>query len=194
VTIQTVSALADLLMLLSAAGLVALLVSIAVQLVRRRWRSAAVLGGAAGALAVVYGSVLVGAGLVSGTRELRPGDTKCFDDWCASMVAARPDAAGDLLVDVRVENRGRGRPMRANLARAYVEVPGGGQVAPLDASGLRTLLQPGEHTDVPLTFRVPSPVRGSRFVVTEGAGQLGPGTFEIGGEGSPFHGIAGWPV
>ncbi|HYW28139.1 MAG TPA: hypothetical protein VE953_28460 [Terriglobales bacterium] len=194
-TIQTVSLAADLAMLSSGTALVVLAVAAAVQLVRRRRRSAAGLACAAGALIAVYGAALVAAGLAGSARQLRPGDTKCFDDWCAAMVTARQDvASGTLLVDVQLQNRGRGRAMRANLARAYVELPGGGRVAPRDGSALQALLQPGERADVSLTFLVPSGQRGVRFVVVEGAGTLGPGTFEIGGEGSPFHGVAGWPL
>jgi hypothetical protein len=191
VTIQTVSLAADLAMLLTAAALVVLVVAAAAQVVRRRPRAAAGLACAAGALVAVYGAALVAAGLAGGTRELRPGDTKCFDDWCAAMVAARPGAAAaTLLVDVQLQNRGRGRPMRSNLARAYLELPGGGQVGPLDGRAMRTLLQPGERADVQLTFLLGAGQRPARFVVVEGGG-FSP---EIGGEGSPFHGVAGWPL
>jgi hypothetical protein len=194
VTIQTVSPLSDLVMLLSAAVLLGLAAGVVVQLVRRRARSAAALTGVAGALAAIYGALLLGFGLAGGSLQLRPGDTKCYDDWCASMVAAHPAAAGTLLVDVRLENRGRGRTMRSDLGRAYLETTNGSQVAPLDGSGMQTLLRPGERADVPLSFRLPSGATATRFVVVEGAGELGPGTFEIGGEGSPFHGVAGWPL
>jgi hypothetical protein len=195
VTIQTVSLAADLAMLLTGTALVVLAVAIAVQVARRRRRSAAGLACAAGALVAVYGATLVAAGLDGGARQLRPGDAKCFDDWCAAMVASGRDAgAGTVLVDVQLQNRGRGRAMRASLARAYVELPGGRQVPPRDGSGLQMLLQPGELADVPLTFVLPAGPRGARFVVVEGARSLGPGTFEIGGEGSPFHGVAGWPL
>ena len=190
-TIQTVSLAADLAMLLTAAALIVLVVAVAVQLVRRRPRSAARLACAAAALVAVYGAALVAAGLVGGTRELRPGDAKCFDDWCAAMVAARPGAAsGTLVVDVQLQNRGRGRAMRSNLARAYLEVAGGARVAPRDGSAMQTFLQPGERSDVRLTFVVPPDRRPARFVIVEGGG-FSP---EIGGEGSPFHGVAGWPV
>lgn len=193
---QTVSPLADLAMVLTAAALLVLLVAAAVQLGRRRLRAAGALASAAGVLVVVYGAALVGVGLASGSPQLRSGDAKCFDDWCAAFVSARPDpAAGGLLVDVQVQNRGRGRAMRSNLARAYVEVPGLGQVAPRDGSGLQVLLQPGQRAGVQLAFPVPAGRRGDRFVVVEGGGGgLSPGTFEIGGEGSPFHGVAGWPL
>ena len=195
VTIQTVSLAADVAMLLSGAALVGLLAAAAAQLARRRPRAAAGLACAAGALVLVYGTALVAAGLAGGPRELRPGDAKCFDDWCAAFVTARPDAAaGVLLVDVQLQSRGRGRAMRSTLARAYVEVPGRGEVAPRDGSGLHTVLQPGERAVVHLAFALPDGRRAARFVVVEGGGGLGPGTFEIGGEGSPFHGAAGWPL
>jgi hypothetical protein len=111
------------------------------------------------------------------------------------MVGARRDGATErLLVDVRLENRGRGRAMRSNLASAYVEVPGRAPVAPDDGHGLQTLLQPGEQVDLVLAFATPVDASGARFVVVEGMGGVGPGTFTIGGEGSPFHARAGWPV
>ena len=186
---------ADLVMLLAAAALAGLGAAAVVQVARRRWRPALGLAGAAAALVVGYGTVLVAAGLTAGAADLRPGDAKCFDDWCAAMVAARPDpAAGTIVVDVQLQNRGRGRAMRSNLARAYLEVPGSGEVAPSDAGGLRTFLQPGQRADVLLSFPAAAGLRGARFVVVEGGGGIGPGTFEIGGEGSPFHRRAGWPL
>jgi len=144
---------------------------------------------------VLYLAVDVGVGLASRPVQLRPGDVKCFDDWCVSMTAAHRDAAGALLVDVRLENRGRGRPMRANLARAYVELAGHGQLAPADPDGLHALVSVGQPVELRLAFpAAPADLGGARFVVVEGAGGFGPGTFEISGEGSPFHAAAGWPL
>jgi hypothetical protein len=97
--------------------------------------------------------------------------------------------AAGALVDVQLQNRGRGRAMRA-----YLEVPGRGEVAPLDGAPLLAMLRPGQWADVRLSFVLPPGQRGTRFVVVEGRGTLGPGTFEIGGEASPFHGAAGWPL
>jgi hypothetical protein len=195
VTIQAAPLAGDLLMLLTAAVLLALLVATVVQVVRRRARAAAWLGSALAAVLVVYGAALVGTGVAAGSRQLNPGDTKCFDDWCAAMVGARRDTATErLLVDVRLENRGRGRAMRSNLARAYVEMPGRAPVAPDDGHGLQAFLQPGEHVDVVLAFASPAGDSGARFVVVEGSGGVGPGTFTIGGDGGLFHASAGWPV
>src|SRR5258706_11676508 len=99
------------------------------------------------------------------------------------MVGRRREAAGPLMGDGRLENRGRGRAMRSNLASAYVEMPGRGRVAPRDGHGLQAFLQPGEHTDVELAFDAPAGSSGGRFVVVEGADTVSPSTFTIGAEG-----------
>ncbi|HKF76975.1 MAG TPA: hypothetical protein VKF59_12585 [Candidatus Dormibacteraeota bacterium] len=193
--VQMVSPASDLLMLLSAAAVVVLAAATAAHLARRRWRSAGTLAAAMAALIAAYAAALLAVGLSSRAEQLRPGDAKCFDDWCAAMLSARPDPpARTVLVDVQLQNRGRGRAMRSEGARAYLELPGGGEVAPEDGSGLRMLLQPGQRVDLELTFPAPAALRGVRFVVDEGGGGVGPGTFEIGGEGSPFHPRAGWPL
>jgi len=195
VTIQVVSLAADALLLLTAAAVLALAGAAIVQLLRRRGRPAAVLAGALGAVVALYGAGLLGAGLASRPQQLRAGDVKCFDDWCAAMVGAHRDAAsGAWLVDVQVQNRARRAAMRSSLGRAYLEVPGRGPLAPVDGSGLRAFLQPGQHADVQLAFAAPAGARDVRFVVVEGGDGFGPGTFEIGGEGSPFHARAGWPL
>jgi hypothetical protein len=189
-----VSPATDALMLLSAAGVIGLAAASVVQVVRGRRSQAARLAAVGTAVVLAYGAVLVGAGLASHPRQLAAGDAKCFDDWCAALVAARHDAtAGAWLVDVELGNHGRGRAMRSNLARAYLEVPGQASVAPADGRPLQTLLQPGERVDVHLVFPAPRSQREVRFLVSEADG-LGIWTFEIGAEGSPFHARAGWPL
>jgi hypothetical protein len=195
VTIQTVSFAADALMLLTAVAVVVLVVAAVTQLARRRARSAAVAVAAAGALVAAYSAALIVVGLASAPQQLRPADAKCFDDWCAIMVGARQEApGGTVIVDVQLQNRGRGRAMRADLSRAYLEVPGKGEVGPVDGRAMQTMLQPGQHVDVELTFRGVESAPGVRFVVSEGTSGVNPGLFEIGGEGSPFHSKAGWPL
>ena len=194
-TIQMVSFGADLLMLLTAVAVIVLLVAVVGQLVRRHARSAALLARVLVAIVVTYGAALIAVGLASSApQQLKPGDTKCFDDWCVTMTGASQDAAGTTIVAVQLENRGRGRPMRSDLARAYLEIPGGREVAPTDSSGMQTMLPPGQRVDVRLTFPAVQSLLGARLVVVEDMGGLGPGTFEIGGEGSPFHGKVGWPL
>lgn len=83
--------------------------------------------------------------------------------------------------------------MKSNLARAYVEIPGGGTVAPVDGRGMQTVIEADGHADVELIFPLAA-VPGARFVVAEGSDTIGPGTFTIGDEVSPFHARAGWPL
>jgi len=183
-------------MLLTLAVLLVLAVWSAVQLLRRRGGSAARLAAAAAAVVVVYGAVLVGVGLASRPIELPAGASKCFDDWCAAMVQARTDGArAVLLVDVRLQNRGRGRVMRSDLATAYVVVDRGSPLRPRNGDALRTTrLGPGESMDVELAFDLPPALHATRFVVVESDGGPGPGLVTIGGESSPFHSPAGWPL
>jgi hypothetical protein len=195
VTIQVVPLASDVLMLLAAAVLLALAGAALVQLARRRRRAAVGMACAAAAIVAVYVSADLAVGLSSRPQRLAPGDFKCFDDWCATMKGAREDrAAGTLLLQVQIQNRGRGRAMRSSLARAYLEVAGGGRLSPRDGSGLLAILQPGQAADVTLAFAAPPNVRDARLVVVEGDGGLGPGTFEIGGEGSLLHARAGWSL
>jgi hypothetical protein len=195
VTIQVVSLAADLAIPVAAGGAFGLAAAAVATAARGRTRLALVLVSAMAAVVLGYGTLLVGVGLASRPQQLAAGDAKCFDDWCAALVGARQDAAtGTWLVDVQVQNRARRQAMRSNLARAYLEVPGRGRVAPVDGSGLQTFLQQGGHADVQLTFATLPGARNVRFVVVEGVGGLGFGAIEIGGEGSPFHERAGWPL
>jgi hypothetical protein len=196
VTIQVTALANDLLMLLALAVVLALAAAAGFQLVRGHRRSAVRLGATAAAVVVAYGAVLVGTGLASRPVELPAGGVKCFDDWCAAMVRARPDQARSrLLVDVQLQNRGRGRTMRSDLTHAYLTLDAGTTVAPRNDEVLRTtLLRPGESRDVELVFDLPPGLHGTRFVVVESDGSPGLGTITIGGESSPFHARAGWPL
>jgi hypothetical protein len=194
-TIQAAPLLPDLLMLAAAAAVLCLAGAAVVSLALGRSARAIGIGCVAALVVGAYGAALLATGQASQPQQLAAGDTKCFDDWCAAMVSEhRATASDSLVVDVRLENRGRGRAMRSNGARAYLEVPGRAEVAPADSSGLHVLLQAGQRTDVELSFPAPAGASGVRFLVVEGTGGLGPGTFEIGGEGSPFHARAGWPL
>lgn len=194
-TIQTVSLVADLFMLLTAFVVSLLALVSAVQCARRRLRAAARSAQVVAGIVLIYGSVLLAVGLSSGApRQLKPGDTKCFDDWCVALISARTDAApGTVQVNVQLQNRGR-RAMRSDLARAYLEIPSGGEVAPADGHAIQAMVPPGQPVDLELVFQSVPRVSGVRFVVSEDPGMIGPGMFEIGGEGSPFHTKAGWPL
>jgi hypothetical protein len=181
-------------MLLTVASVLALAALTIAQLARRRLRSARRLAVVVGAIVLVYGAALVGVGLTSPAVQLPTGATKCYDDWCASMTGSRADRAHHtLLVEVSLENRGRGRPMRSNLATASVTV-GARVIGPRNGWALQALLDPGQSVPVELAFDLPSSLRDARFVVTEGGAGPGPGMVTIGDESSPFHPKAGWPL
>jgi hypothetical protein len=181
-------------MLLTVASVLALAVLTIVQLARRRLRSAGWLGAVLGAVIVVYGAALVGVGMTNRPVQLPTGAAKCYDDWCASMTGARADRANHtLLVDVTLENRGRGRPMRSNLARAYL-ADGAHVIGPRNGQALQAMIDPGQSIPLELSFDLPSDFRDGRFVVTEGGAGPGPAMITIGDEDSPFHQRAGWPL
>jgi hypothetical protein len=194
VTIQEAPAAPTLLMLLTVASALALAVLTIVQLARRRLRSAGWMGAVLGTVVVVYGAALVGVGTTSRAVQLPAGAAKCYDDWCASMTGARADPAGHtLLVDVTLENRGRGRPMRSNLARAYV-ADDAHVIGPRNGQALQSMIDPGRSIPLELAFDLPSGLHDARFVVTEAGAGPGPGMITIGDEDSPFHQRAGWPL
>lgn len=184
-----------LLLLLAALVILGHLCGLLVQGSRGRLGSVRYLAASLTVLAALYGAILVGVGLLSSPRQLGAGDVKCFDDWCASFRSSQRTASTELVqVHVRIENHGRGRPMRSSLARAYVGLPGGETIAPLDGTPMQTEVGPGGHADVELSFPARAATMGARFVVAEGSDTIGPGTFTIGDEVSPFHARAGWPL
>ena len=179
-------------MLLVVVVTIGLAVLIAVSVVTRRSAvlPLAVLGG----VVLLYGAAIVGVSAASGAQDLRPGDVKCFDEWCASMVSAESDpAARTVAVQVHLENHGRGA-QRSVLAGAFIET-GRQRLWTRNPDELHLLLPGGGGVNVRLLFEVPGRLASARFVITEAAsGQLTPGAIVIGDEASPFHGSAGWPV
>jgi hypothetical protein len=106
VTIQAVPVASDALMLLTAAVLLVLAVATLVQLARRRAAATAA------AIVVVYGAVDLAVGFSSRPLRLAPGDFKCFDDWYATMKGS--PRARTVLLEIQLQNRGRGRAMRSD--------------------------------------------------------------------------------
>ena len=193
-TLQTVSVAADLAMLGTAVSLLALAAFAAVQVLRGRLRAAAAVTSVGIGLIAAYAITLIGVALASTPTKLRAGDAKCFDDWCVALLSTRQDsAAGTVLAQVEIQNRGRGRAMHSDLARAYLELQDGEQLGPSDPRPLQATVAAGQRIEIELAF--PAHKSGvARFVVYEGNGGPGPWNLEIGGEGSPFHPRAGWPV
>ena len=180
------------LMLLVVAAVLILLAWIAVDALRRR--SVSRIAGVLIALVAVYSAALLGTSLLSEAPDLRPGDTKCFDEWCATMLGAQTGPSPNaMMVRVRLSNLGL-REQRRVLARAFIE-SGGRRSWPLNLGALQTPVPGGGSTDISLAFFPNPPSPSPRFVVTEAAsGSVTPGLIVIGDESSPFHPLAGWPV
>src|SRR4051812_13682177 len=91
---------------------------IAIRAVRRK-RCRAQVATLAGMLAL-YVVAWLGAALSSSPVVLAAGDTKCFDDWCATLEGSRPLPDRGIEIAVRLSNAGS-RPQKSNLARAFIE-------------------------------------------------------------------------
>ncbi|MFZ0216289.1 MAG: hypothetical protein WAM30_10165 [Candidatus Dormiibacterota bacterium] len=192
-TMQAAPALSDLVMLATALVVLGLVVAVTVLgLHRSRWGLR--MGALLAVIVAAYGGVLFGVGATSTPVQLGRGEAKCFDDWCVALSSARTVSGGTLAIEVQVQNRARRQPMRSELARAYVEVPGSPPVDPVNGAVLQVLLPPGGRAAEELRFPAPARAAGARFVVTESAGGFGPAQFAIGSEASPLHASAGWPL
>jgi hypothetical protein len=134
----------------------------------------------------------VGVGVTSPANNLKTGDIKCFDEWCAGMLTYRPDVSqATATVNVRLDNHGR-RTQKSVLARAFIQ-SGGQRIWPQNPGDLQVLVPAEGSVDVQLNFAIPARLASPRFVVTAAAsGSLTPGVIVIGDESSPFHPIAGW--
>ena len=75
-------------MMLFVLAVVALAIWVAIRAIGRRSmrRLLAILVG----IVVLYTGGLIGVALTTRADTLRPGDSKCFDEWCASMLSATP--------------------------------------------------------------------------------------------------------
>lgn len=189
-TIQENAAGPQLLMLVMVGASIMLGAWIVVRLVAGR--PAGRLAAAFAGLLLLYTAALLGVSAASGATTLKPGDVKCFDEWCAAMVSAkRGPAPHTLEVQVRLENRGRGAQKSA-LARAFLEA-GGQRFWPRNPEDLQALVPGAGMVLVRFLFDLPAQAASARFVVTEAvSGQLTPGVIVIGDESSPFHALAGW--
>jgi hypothetical protein len=142
----------------------------------------------------LYLAALLGVSIAGGSRDLRPGDTKCFDEWCATLVRAQATPnGGELVIQTRLDNHGA-RAQRSLLARAFIDA-GGKRRWPENESDLQALVPAGGSIMIAFRFTLPPSSTTARFVVTEAvSGSPTPAAAVIGDESSPLHGLAGWPL
>ncbi len=175
-------------LLLALVSVVSLIAAAAAAIGGNRARAGRVLRrlgiGAAG-----YFAVVIAVSIASPPRVYRIGDTQCFDDWCISVIEARPvgtPVPTVYEVALRLSNRARRVPMGEKGTVVYLTDTRGRRYDPLPGADVPfdTVLQPGE-----------SVVARRRFPVGGDAQQLGlvyvhEGGFPIGwliiGEGGWF--------
>lgn len=192
VTLQMNPGGPQLLMMLFVLAVVLLAIWILVRAIGTRSirRLLAILAG----IVILYAGGLIGVALATRADNLRPGDSKCFDEWCASMLGAT-SVPGQPAIAVRLRLADHGRQaQRSVLARAFIET-GGQRVWPRNPEALQALVSPGQEMVITLIFgTIPTP-QPMRFAVTEAvSGEPTPGIIVIGDESSPFHPISGWPL
>lgn len=194
--VQTVPAYSDPLMLGTALLVLALIALAVVAAVSGRRRRLVALLAALSAVVTVYAASLAGVAAVSRATALKPGEAWCSDDWCVVMETwrASPETSSvAVLVDVR--NQGRGRTMRADLARGRIYTSAPRWVEATDSSALSsTSVSPGESVPVTLHFALSGQEEATCFRVDETDGGFTPGLFEIGADSSLLHAQAGWPL
>ncbi|MBS1707583.1 MAG: hypothetical protein JSS65_02550 [Armatimonadetes bacterium] len=131
----------------------------------------------------VYACVLLGVGLSSRPTQMRPGDLKCYDEWCATVSGVHGQSEKSVVL-VRVENHGR-RAQRPDTPQLFVKR--GDRWEEVEAPGLRDRV-PGKSS-AELHISVDGSVQD--VLVTEGGG---PAPWVVGEEKSPFHAKAYWHV
>jgi hypothetical protein len=140
--------------------------------------------------AAIYLIALLAVSFASPQRVLRPGDLRCWDDWCLTVESVQRTADhGSARYDValRISSRARRVDQRAPDASVYLTDDLGRRYDPLpDRSAIPfdTLLHAGESIATSRAFSVPEDAREVGLIANHGTG---PGNFIIGDEASFFH-------
>ena len=133
-----------------------------------------------------YFLTLVLVGLLSPRRYYVQGQRRCFDDWCVTVIGARPADTGRAWV-AEVELSSTARRVRQSARDAGVEIEDeqGRRYEPTAAGrSLSDELGPGESFRVLLQFQLPDGARPAGLVVHHGDF---PGVVVIGADQSLFH-------
>jgi hypothetical protein len=179
----------------------------AVAAAARRFGLARVLGGSALAVAVLYGSVLLGVALVSRERTLERDERKYFCEMdchlAYSVTAVTKEGGNRYAVTVRTwfdpstiaSFRGNG-PLTPNPRTVYLVDASGRRYAPSrdatrnwerthgPSTPLDRVLTPGESYSTTFVFELPEMAVSPRFFIGD---PFGPETVLIGHENSPLH-------
>ena len=134
----------------------------------------------------VYAVTVVAVSLGSETRPLALGTDKCFDDWCATVIAARslPNPSGGdsklVAVTLRISNRARQAAFRPSQPRLSLQLGSGESISPSQLAqhefeqqagtqeDIARRLLAGESFQTSLVFEVPTATRAASVVILEG--------------------------
>ncbi len=141
----------------------------------------------------VYAAIVVLTALGTQPRVYHIGEAQCFDDWCITVVDARPDRRADSVawtVTLRLSSRARRITQRENDAGVYLTdarhrrydpirddaaVPLDAQLRPGESVGaIRRFALPANATDVGLVFTHNGGFPIGAFIITENAWFHGP--------------------
>lgn len=164
----------------------AVLLRLAVELLRRQWPAVRRIGIRWLGFVLAYLAVVAIVSLATSRQWLSVGEEQRFDDWCLTVLSV--DHHGQQFdVIVRVANRGRGRAQSARDARLMLVADDGREFeAAPDAAGrsLQSTLAAGESFETVCRCVVPAEVRIVGIDVVHGAW---PELFIVGDRGSIFH-------
>jgi hypothetical protein len=159
---------------------------------------------------LAYSVVLLAVSLRSETRQLAPGTEKCFDDWCATVIATRSLISNQgratklVAVTLRIANHARKMAFRPSQPRVTLTLGDGNAAVRSDRGQREFERQAGVQTDLgrrlaagdgfqtTLVFEVPAATKDASIVLLEGPAVLT--RFLVGDENSFFHKKTVFPV
>ncbi|MBL0170434.1 MAG: hypothetical protein IPP90_06800 [Gemmatimonadaceae bacterium] len=133
-------------------------IRVAWHLVRGQRASTLRLGRRWGLGAACYIVVLLAVSLFQPGRTLSPGENECFDDWCIAVDESARTVPERITVEVRLSNRGRGRPQAEPDAYVYLMADGGHVVQAKSIEhrdSIGGVVPAGESRTVRVMFDVP---------------------------------------
>jgi hypothetical protein len=181
----------DLLFILAFLSAVVALAIAAYQAIRGRFSRAGSVLTRVALSAAVYLATISLVSIFSPRRVLKPGDERCFDDWCFQVadVSRTPSAERvSYRIGIRLFSRAKGRAQRANDVVVYLVDGLGDRFEPepdQSAVPFNILLQPGESVTATRVFSIPAGARDVGLVLEHGGS--GPGLFIIGDDLSLLH-------
>ncbi len=123
-----------------------------------------------------YFAVIILVSLLAPRRVLRPGDARCFDDWCIAVNRVDRTISGAHIrynVALTLSSRARRISQREKNVVVYLSDTNGHRYDPLPGRSLTpfdVLLQPAETVAATRVFQVPADARDIGIVIAHEGG------------------------